>query len=165
MTVFSKKISLPTWSVLLFFVLLAVPLYSGDGGLIPPTRSLEGPEKPPGTLTVVSEPPGLEVFLDGSRIGQTPVWLNIVEPGIHKLWIKPAETDIYVEPGQTTRISFFKGSFIAFSEDREAEEPPAVEKQPAPLKAGRETPFTPAEGRTEDLTPWERFLNRSSPNF
>jgi hypothetical protein len=144
---------------------IGIPLCFGQEDLIPPTRGLQSAKAPPGRLTIVSEPPGFEVILDGSTIGKTPIWHRPVEPGSHTLTIEKAETDAYVESGQTTRISFFKGSFITASEQKEVEKEPAVEKQPAPLKAGRETPLAPAEGGTEDLTPWERFLNRSSPNF
>ena len=55
--------------------------------LIAPTRTLEGRVQFPGRLSVVSEPPELEVFLDGSSIGKTPIWLKEVKVGSHALRI------------------------------------------------------------------------------
>ena len=44
----------------------------GGEGPIPPTRPLDGRQEEPARLVVVSEPPELEVFLNGRKIGQTP---------------------------------------------------------------------------------------------
>ncbi|NIS69671.1 MAG: PEGA domain-containing protein [Proteobacteria bacterium] len=133
--------------------------------MIPPTRSLQGTEALPGRLTIVSEPSGLEVILDGSTIGRTPIWLRPVEPGSHELKIEQAETDIRLDPGKIVRISSFKGSFVMVSEEIDKETQPEEERQPKALKAGREPPFARAEETTADLTPWEGFLNRSSLHF
>jgi len=94
--------------------------------LIPPSRTLQNAKEAYGKLTVASEPPGLEVFLDGSKIGQTPIWLKQVKPGPHKLRVKQAETDIFVKPDKTLQISLFKGSFVI----KEVE----LEKEPGPKK-------------------------------
>ena len=83
----------------LAFVLFLTPFcFAGD--LIAPTRTLQGSGEALGKLTVVSEPPGLDAFLDGSNIGKTPVWLNGVEPGLHTLKVKNSETQIHVLPGK-----------------------------------------------------------------
>jgi len=94
--------------------------------LIPPSRTLQDAKEAYGKLTVVSEPSGLEVFLDGSRIGQTPIWLKQVKQGPHKLRVKQLETDIFVKPGKILQISLFKGSFVI----KEVE----LEKEPSPEK-------------------------------
>jgi hypothetical protein len=113
----------------------------------------------------MSEPPGQKVFLDGVQIGHTPIWLKQVEAGPHTLRIGRALTDISVESNKTTRISFFQGAFITSVEKQESKEKRVGEEEGKPLKTHPKA-TTPSTGEeTEDLTPWERFLNRSSPNF
>ena len=51
--------------------------------LIAPTRTLKGKNDQSGRLSVFSEPPELEVSLDGTDIGKTPVISKEVEPGTH----------------------------------------------------------------------------------
>jgi hypothetical protein len=80
--------------------------------LIPPSRTLQDAKEVYGKLTVASEPSGLEVFLDGSKIGLTPVRLKQVKPGAHKLRVSQAETDLFVKPGKIMHVSLFKGSFV-----------------------------------------------------
>ena len=122
---FSRFISLT--SLCMAFLFFAAALGFG-GQLIEPTRTLEGEEKPMGKLAVFSEPPGLEVMLDETEIGQTPTAFVQVEPGFHKLRIEDTETDIYVAPGKSVQMSFYKGSFIEIPEKkREVEEEKPVE--------------------------------------
>ncbi len=147
----------------LFVLFLRIPLGLASEDLIAPTRTLEGREELPGRLTVVSEPPGLKVFLDGAEIGETPVWLNEVKPGLHKLRVLDSERDVLVEPGKTVTLSYFKGSFIDVPEKKEATREPAPE--PEKVTEGRKGMKPPKEDKQRDLTPWERFLNRTSPNF
>jgi hypothetical protein len=99
--------------------------------LIPPSRTLQDAKEAYGKLTVVSEPPGLNVFLDGSKIGQTPIWLRKVKPGPHKLRVKHSETDIHVEANTTLQISFFKGSFTAKAEKEEKKQASPEKERPA----------------------------------
>lgn len=149
-------------AVFLTFILGIVKSQAAED-LIPPSRSLEGREEVLARLTVVSEPPELEVFLDDSRIGNTPIWHKEVKPGPHKLQVHDAEKDIYVESGKALRLSYFKGSFIELPEEKEEIAPaePEPEKLPEPttVKRPRE------EDKPRDLTPWERFINRTSPIF
>ncbi len=159
MTTFFKTIGLSA----LFILLLGVPSSPGAEDLIAPTRTLEGNEELLGRLTVVSEPPDLEVYLDGTQIGETPIWLKEVKPGPHELRVQGSETDVYLEPGKTLTPSLFKGSFIEVSKEKE----PATEAGPEPEKLPEPTKFRKPreEERPRDLTPWERFINRTSPNF
>jgi len=150
---------------LLLFSSLALPTNLRAEDLIAPTRSLEGPREPLGKLNVASEPPGLEVFLDDSEIGRTPIWRKNVKPGLHKLRVRDLEADVYVEPGRSKTLSFFQDSFIEVPEKREAPKrtEPESEKPPEARKATKPS----EEERGKDLTPWEwqRFLNRTSPGF
>ena len=112
-----------------FVLCLGMPLGLAGEDLIAPTRTLEGREELPGRLTVVSEPPGLKVFLDGAEIGETPVWLNEVKPGSHTLRVRRSETEVFVEPGKTVTLSYFKRSFIDVPEEKEAAKKPTPESE------------------------------------
>ena len=154
----SKRIGLSA----LMFLFSGVPLSLGGEALIAPTRSLEGPWEPVGELTVVSEPPGLGVFLDGSEIGQTPVWMKQVKRGPHTLRVRCSKTVVYVETGEMLTLSFFKGSFIVVPDKKEALERPEPEK---PREGRKRMKPREQEGEMEDLTPWERFLIFTPSHF
>ncbi len=147
----------------LFVLCLGMPLGLAGEDLIAPTRTLEGREELPGRLTVVSEPPGLKVFLDGAEIGETPVWLNEVKPGSHTLRVQDSKRDVYVEPGKTVTLSYFKGSFIDVPEKKEVAREPAPEAEKVTER--RKVTKPPEEEKPQDLTRWDRFLNSSSPSF
>ncbi len=108
-------------------------------------------------------PPGLEVFLDDSEIGQTPVWMKEVKPGSHKIRVRRSETDVYVETGKTLTLSYFKGSFIVVPEKKEAGK--ELTSEPGKMAEGRKRVRPREVERPRDLTPWERFLNGTSPIF
>jgi len=119
--------------------------------LIKPTRTLQSSEKTPGRLSVFSEPPGLDVFLNHSKIGKTPILSMEVTPGAHTLKVKGSETEIYVMPGKSLRLSLFKGTFIEVKEkEKEAIQKPeedAAEKKPAEPteeKAGYQPKYEPS---------------------
>jgi len=160
MKMFTKLMAFPAF--LLSYLVLAVPLCFG-GELIAPTRTLGGTVEVPGKLIVVSEPPGLEVFLDEDYIGETPLLVKEVKPGLHKLRVKQAETDIYVEPNKTRQISLFKGSFVDIPEKKEEPLKPEPKKQ-QPTQA-RRTVVYPSEERQKDLSSWDLFVNGSQPFF
>jgi hypothetical protein len=85
---------------------------SPDAQLIEPTRNLNEP-KDLGFLNVLSEPPGIEVQIDGRVIGKTSVFSVELLPAVYILRIGDSETDIHIVVGKTTSISWFKGTFIA----------------------------------------------------
>ena len=106
----------------MFFLLLALgvwctPFAAGlRAQLIEPTRNLPDASEGRGLLSVLSEPPGLEVQVDGRIIGKTPVFSARFPAGAHVLRIKDSETGIHLPAGKTTAISWFKGSFIEIPE-------------------------------------------------
>ena len=63
------------------------------GVLIAPTRTLSGKIVQPGKVSVFSEPPGLEVTLDGTEIGKTPLLSKEVEPGTHVIRVEDLEIE------------------------------------------------------------------------
>ena len=66
-------------------ILLMVPSTPAFADLIEPSRTLTGKQKPMGRLSVFSEPPALNVFLDGVEIGKTPVISKKVAAGDHNI--------------------------------------------------------------------------------
>ena len=133
--------------LLLAYVLMGIFPISAKAELIEPTRTIEGASKQKSKFTVFSEPPGLDVLFDGNEIGETPVKLDEVEPGIHTLRIKDSETEIYIAPGKSLKLSFFKGSFVEIPE-KEKE----IEKQPKKEKVtGKEKPA----GKKQDKIKYE----------
>ena len=108
----------------LFLIFLFVGAAVG-GELIQPTRTLKSAEKLPGELSVFSEPSGLDVFLNHSKIGKSPILSMKVTPGTYSLKVGDSETQIDVMPGKPLRLSLFKGSFIKLKEEKKE----AVQKQ------------------------------------
>ena len=130
MEYFSGKEKMKLYFKLILFllfmnVLIGICSISSKAELIEPTRTLEGGSKQKSRLAVFSEPPSLDVFFDGNKIGQTPVKLDEVEPGIHTLRIKDSEKKIYIAPDKSLKISFIKGSFVEILEKEKK-----IEKQP-----------------------------------
>jgi hypothetical protein len=94
------------------FVLFLISNLSFGSDLIEPTRTLSGLDHKAGKLSVFSEPPGLGVKMDGTVIGETPVELYSVEPGLHVLQVKGSEIEIYIKSEKPVKLSWFKGAFI-----------------------------------------------------
>ena len=147
MRIFPKVLFLGFFLVFLF---VAVPL-AGSKELIKPTRTLQSSEKTPGKLSVFSEPPGLDVFLNQSNIGKTPILSMEVTPGAHNLKVETSETEIYVIPGKSLRLSLFKGTFIEIKEKEkemiQKTEKDTVEKkttEPKEEKTGYQPKYEPS---------------------
>ena len=139
------------------FLLGYSPAWSSE--LIKPTRALDSVGEKPGKLSVFSEPPGLEVTLEGTKIGKTPLILDEVNPGSHRLQVKNSETDITIEPGKTLQISLYKGKFVLI---------PATDKKPPKQPKAAETPQTkskPPRSRAEEQRPKEFIPMGKTPPF
>ena len=151
-----KKLTTITIVIVFGFAFLLVYSPAWSSELIKPTRALDSTGEKLGKLTVFSEPPGLEVTLEGTIIGKTPIFLDEVKPGNHRLRVKNSETDIIIEPGKTLQISLYKDKFILI---------PATDKKPPKQPETVETNLTksklpppPAEEqRPEELSPIERY--------
>ncbi len=136
------------------FLLVYFPAWSSE--LIKPTRTLDSTGEKLGKLSVFSEPPGLEVTLEGTIIGKTPIFLDELKPGSHRLRVKNSETDITIDPGKALQISLYKDKFILV---------PATDKKPPKQPETVETNLTkskppppPAEDqRPEGLSPMEQY--------
>jgi hypothetical protein len=129
--------------ILIFFlfgsVFLLVYSLAWSSDLIEPTRTLSGTGLNVGQLSVFSEPQGLEVTLDGKKIGKTPVFSQKVEPGVRVLLVKNAEAKIYVAPAQDLRLSLYKGSFIEIpAETKEVLRQPVLDDGKTPHKSKAE---------------------------
>jgi hypothetical protein len=136
----------------IFFVFLFVPAIRAAGGeLIQPTRTLKSAEKLPGELSVFSEPSGLDVFLNHSKIGKSPILSLKIAPGTYSLKVGDSKAQIYVRPGKPLRLSLFKGVFIKIKEhEKEMTQKPkkeTAEKKPvesAQEKKGYQPEYDPA---------------------
>ena len=109
------------------------PFYLTAADRIAPTRTLQGEKGQTGKLAVFSEPPGLDVTLNGDGFGKTPLSLDGVKPGTHWLRVNNSETDITIEPGKTLQISLYKDKFILI---------PATDKKPLKQPEKEETNLT-----------------------
>jgi len=133
--------------------------------LLAPTRGLQDAGKEWGNLTVLSEPPGLEVFLDGSKIGDTPLWQEKIDPGFHKLRVKDSETNLIIKDGKTLQIGLFKGSFVTLPEEKREnsiDESSKKTSKTVELEKKQESGESQKRG---DLTLWEKYIDGSLPHF
>jgi len=121
MKIYSKLIAL----AVILFGIYAFSAHTMAKELIAPTRSKKGTVEQSGKLSVFSEPPGIEVLLDGTKIGLTPVIAKEIAPGTHVLKIQDKEAEIYISPGKALQYSWFKGSFreIPVKEEKDRKAP------------------------------------------
>jgi hypothetical protein len=102
---------------------------------------LEGQGKPMGRLSVFSEPPELDVLLDGVKIGKTPLISKEVTSGVHILRIKDTEKEITILSGKSLQMSLFKDSLIEIPEKKaEAPTQPKLEEKTAAEEEKTEDP-------------------------
>jgi hypothetical protein len=134
-----------------------------DGQLIEPTRTLQEPGKTWGGLTVFSEPPQLDVYLDGEKVGSTPLWLRDVQAGPHTLKIALVETSVHVEKGKRLIIGLFRGNLVTGSEQEK--EKPKLEQQLKQPDMVPESQGQEEREKAEDLSRWEKFVNGSLKHF
>jgi hypothetical protein len=121
-----------------------ISLFHVHAQKIEPTRTLRESVKEMGTLTVSSEPPGLNVILDGTSLGNTPVTVEEIEPGSHVLHVRDADTEILILPGRSVLLSYYKGDFIEVLEEKKGTE---REQKVKKGKTSKET--EPSESTTE----------------
>ena len=88
---------------------VAAPLYSEP---IEPTRTLQGGANQPGLLSVYSEPPTIDLWVDGKKMGKTPVTSIQLPPGEHILRLGDSEQKISITSGRSSTYSWFKGALI-----------------------------------------------------
>jgi hypothetical protein len=152
-----------------FFTLLALSavcaLFTAGlhAQLVAPTRSLKDASDGTGLLNVLSEPPGIEVKVDGNVIGKTPVFSARFPPGIHVLRIKDSETDIHLVAGKTFAISWFKGSFIEIPATVKPPAEIAKKPQPAPTRPKPDEGPGAQPGTSKDPYYWA--LNPRGPIY
>ena len=129
--------------------------------LIAPTRKLDSEKGLMEKLSVFSEPPGLDVRLDGTEIGKTPIISREVEAGAHIIRIQESEIKIFVIPGKALQYSWFKGSFIEIPEKKEEVQQPKSEEVKTPQKTKSEQRAV----REIELEPLYWPLNPGGPIF
>ena len=142
------------------FVFLTLQAVSVFAELIEPSRTLEGRQKPVGHLSVFSEPPGLDVLLDGINIGKTPVIAKQATPGTHVLRIKETEKEIVILSEKSLQLSFFKDSLIEIPE-KKAESPAPAKPEAQPKTPEKQTEDSKKEKK--QLDPFYFPTNPSGP--
>jgi hypothetical protein len=153
------KIKLKLIPIFVFLsVLLVTQPLSVFSELIEPSRTLEGQQKPIGRLSVFSEPPGVDVFLDDVEIGKTPVISKEVTSGIHILRVKDTEKEIIILSGKSLQLSLFKDSLIEIP----------GKKAEAPTQPKSEEKMATEEKKTEDTNKdkeqYDPFYWPTNPN-
>jgi len=121
-------------------VFLMIQSLSVFAELIEPSRMLEGQQKPMGRLSVFSEPPKLDVLLDGVAIGKTPVISKEVTSGVHILRVKETEKEIIILPEKSLQLSLYKDSLIEIPR----------KKAETPIQPKLEEKMASEERKTED---------------
>ena len=117
------------------YVFLMIQSLSVFAELIELSRTLEG------QLSVISDPPELDVLLDGVEIGKTPVISMEVTPGVHILRVKDAEKEIIILSGKSLQLRLFKDSLIVIPEKKaKASTQPKLEEKMATEEKKTEDP-------------------------
>ncbi len=150
----------------------AISLFNSAGlqaELIEPTRTLKKTSEDPGKLTVFSEPPGLTVKIDGTPVGKTPLRIQEIAPGGHRLQIKDSITEINLEPGMTFHISLFRNKFIQFQVAKKESGQPS-ESDPNPKNETWAPKPSPGQLKTKEQNRkawdrWVRFVNGTTGHF
>lgn len=103
-------------------------------------RGLLGPARP-ATLSVVTEPPGATVVVDGKAAGTSPTTLTDLAPGPHRVEAtlaghvaEPAGTVVQAGEAREVRITLARAALA------EQPPPPAPPAQPAPAVTASEAP-------------------------
>ncbi len=77
--------------------------------LIEPTRSLQDASEGAGILNVLSEPPGIEVQVDGRLIGKTAVFSARFPAGVHVVSIRESEPKSTLRPAKPSPSAGSRG--------------------------------------------------------
>ena len=93
------------------------PVGAVSVGLIPAVAGAAAPARAAGSVFVESRPPAAQVFLDGERVGRTPVLLSDVAAGLHEIRI---QRDGYRGWSTTTRVVASERTRVGASLDRTA---------------------------------------------
>ena len=93
------------------------PVGAVSAGLMPAATGAASPARAAGSVFVESRPPVAQVFLDGERVGWTPVLLSDVAAGLHEIRI---QRDGYRVWSTTTRMVVSERTRVGASLDRTA---------------------------------------------
>jgi len=113
-----------------------------------------------GRLSVFSEPPELDVLLDGINIGKTPVISKEVAPGTHVLRVKETEKEITILPEKSLQMSLYKNTLITIPE-KKVEIPAQTKPEEQPTIPEKKTEDSKKEKK--QLDPFYFPTNPSGP--
>ena len=164
-----KKYSKKTAFIVMLICIIGFAWVTVQAELIEPSRSLKSTSGGPGSLTVFSEPPGQDVKLDGSSVGSTPIRLKTLDPGIHRLQVGGAATEIYIEAGQTFHISLFRDRFIKLdvTQNQAAASTDTGGTSAVDRRTSQEPPqqFSTSEENRKAWKRWMQFVDGTSKHF
>ncbi len=155
-------------NLLIFFVFVYVFLMIQSlcvfAELIEPSRTLKGQQKPMGRLSVFSEPPELDVLLDGVEIWKTPVISKEITSGVHILRVKDTEKEITILSRKSLQLSLFKDSLIEIPEKKaEGSTQPKLEEK---MATEEKKPDEPTKEKTKSEPKYDPLywpLNPTGP--
>jgi hypothetical protein len=129
--------------------------------LIEPTRAHPDGQSAAARLSVFSEPPGMEVRVDGQPLGKTPVFSARLPPGPHVLRVALSETEIHLASGTHAAFSWFKDAFVEIPET--STRPAAIAPGPQPPPAKPEADEPPGDRPQAPESPYYWPLNPRGP--
>jgi hypothetical protein len=158
-----RRLSLPSLVSAVMVIGGFLQIASLNAELIEPTRTLQGTLHQPGLLSVYSEPPGLDVWVDGKSTGKTPLISFQLPAGEHLLRLGDTELKISIAPEKAAAYSWFKGTLIEVAEPSETQGVVTA----ADSRTGKKTtPKVPEPVQKKELRPNDPFywpLNPRGP--
>ncbi len=104
--------------------------------------TLPAPAAGPGSLEIVTDQPGADAFVDGARVGKTPLRVDGLAEGAHRIQVSreggaPAVRDVTVLPGQVSRVDIIlAGGPVRPQSGTLGAQDPQANPQQAPQAAG-----------------------------
>lgn len=146
-------------------LLIGFLVFSGNvhSGLIEPTRTLQTAPDDLGKLNVFSEPPALEIWLDGKVVGKTPLIAVELSSGTHLLRIEGSEAKVLISARKATSLSWFKGSFIKIPERAKSTGEPTAESKKKEITPSQTGSAAGKESAPNDSFYWP--LNPRGPIY
>lgn len=150
-------------SAVIILFIACIPAVQAE--LIEPTRTEYGSVDQPGVLNVYSEPPGLEIFIDGKLIGKTPVKSVRLSAGEHQLRIGDTERKVNIASGKNAVYSWFKGAMIEVAEPSETPGAPTTPDSASTKKLQPKSSVTTGRRDSGTNDPFYWPLNPRGPIY
>jgi PEGA domain len=148
---------------------VAIPDVPDSADVAPVTPPLPPPPPPSATLSIETQPPGLQVQIDGAPVGRSPVGPLAVPPGSHRIRAIPADPRRYGVSSTETVVTLPEGTERTVRFDlrppvvlRTDPEPALVTRTGQPAAADSLLGSTPLSIRPAIIeTAWLRFTREA----